>query len=47
MPPALGGTADQLVITATQDLRDAAVSRACLRAAGLDPGTCICSLPAR
>jgi hypothetical protein len=36
-PPGLGGAAHQLVITATQDLRDVAVSYTCLRAAGLDP----------
>ena len=37
VPPGPGGAADQLVITATQDLRDVAVSRTCLRAVGLDP----------
>ena len=37
VPPGLGGAAHQLVITATQDLRDAAVSCTCLRAAGPDP----------
>jgi hypothetical protein len=37
VPPGLGGAAHQLVITATQNLRDVAVSRTCLRAAALDP----------
>ena len=45
--PAPGGAAHQLVITATQHLRDLAVPCTCLRAAGLDPGTRRCSLPAR
>jgi len=37
VPPGLGGAADQLVITATHDLRDVAVPCTCPRAAGLDP----------
>jgi hypothetical protein len=47
VPPGLGGAGHQLVITAPQDLRDAAVPCTCLRAAGLDPGTWRCSLSAR
>ena len=47
VPPGPGGAAHQLVITATQHLRDLAVPCTCLRAAGLDPGTRRCSLPAR
>jgi hypothetical protein len=45
--PGPGGAAHQLVLTATQHLRDAAVSRACLRTTGPDPGTWRCSLSAR
>jgi hypothetical protein len=37
VPPGLGGAAHQLVITATQDLRDIAVPCTRLRAAGPDP----------
>ena len=37
VPPGPGGAAHQLAITATQNLREIAVSGTCLRAAGLDP----------
>ena len=37
VPPGRGGTAHQLIIAATPDLRDIAVSCTCLRAAGLAP----------
>jgi hypothetical protein len=37
VPPGLGGSVHQLVITATQDLHDVAVPCTCLRAADLDP----------
>ena len=37
VPPGRGGAAHQLVIAATRDLRDIAVSCTCLRVAGRDP----------
>ena len=37
VPPGRGGAAHQLIITATRDLRDIAVSCTCLRVAGLAP----------
>ena len=37
VPPGRGGAAHQLIIVPTPDLHDVAVSRTCLRAAGLAP----------